>query len=78
MADFTEAQLGKPVVDDHGTTVGEVSDVRDGMLWVTTVTHADPAVLDELNWNGRGERSTHRLPAGFVDAVGEEAIQLRV
>lgn len=78
MPDFTDKQLGKRVVAQDGATVGEVTEVRDGTLWVTVAEDADRDVLDELRWTGVVNRETERLNQRFISSLREDTIRLRV
>lgn len=78
MADFSDEQLGKRVVAQNGTTIGEVTDVRNGSLHVTVDGDADRDVIDELNWDGVVDQSTHELNDRHVTTVREDAIRLGV
>lgn len=78
MADFSDSQVGKRVVAQSGTTVGEVTDVRDGGLYVAVDPDADPDVLDDLRWEGVVNRETHELDEKHVSKITEDTIRLRV
>lgn len=78
MADFSNDHLGKRVVAQNGSTVGEVTDVRDGSLWVTVDADVEQDVLDSLEWDGVVSQETQELPDTYVSKVREETIRLRV
>ena len=78
MADFTEEQIGKRVVAQNGTVVGEVTDVRDGSLKVTLDADADSDVVDTLNWDGVVDQQTHDLTDRRISTIREDTIRLRV
>jgi hypothetical protein len=78
MAEYSEAQLGKRVVAQNGTPVGEVTGVDDGTLLVTVDEDIDRDVVTDLNWDGVVNRETHRLNDRHISNVSEETIRLRV
>ncbi len=78
MPEFSDKQLGKRVVAQSGNTVGEVTDVRDGTLWVTVDEDANPDVVDELRWSGVVNRERERLNQRFIASIREDTIRLRV
>lgn len=78
MAEFTDEQIGKRVVDGDGVEVGTVSDVRDGSLYVEVAPDADRETLSNLRWDGTVNRDVHHLESEFVSNVREHTIRLRV
>lgn len=78
MADYSDQQVGKRVVAQNGTTVGEVSDVDDGDLVVTVAPDVDRDVVDHLDWDGVVNRERHRLNDRYVSNVREQTVRLRV
>lgn len=77
-AEFTDEQVGKRVVDADGGTVGEVTDVRNGSLYVTVGPDADPEVVDRLRWDGPVHQQPHHLQSQFVADVTEDVVRLNV
>lgn len=78
MAEFTDVQIGKRVVDQDGVEVGTVSDVRDGSLYVEVAPDADRETLSNLRWDGTVNRDVYHLESEFVSNVRENTIRLRV
>ncbi|MFB6165311.1 MAG: hypothetical protein ABEJ31_09155 [Haloarculaceae archaeon] len=78
MAEFSDEQIGKRVVDQDGRPVGEVTDVRNGELWVRIDADADPDVIDDLDWDGVVNQETQRLNEHFVSTVRENTVRLNV
>jgi hypothetical protein len=78
VAEFTEEQTGKRVVDQAGADVGTVSEVRDGSLYVEVAPDADRETLSNLRWDGTVNRDVRRLRSRFVSDVGDDVIRLRV
>lgn len=78
VAEFTEEQIGKRVVDQDGVEVGTVTEVRDGSLYVEVAPDADRETLSNLRWDGTVNRDVHHLQSEFVSNVREETIRLRV
>lgn len=77
-AQFTEAQIGKRVVDQAGVQVGTVSDVRDGSLYVEVGPDADEETLSNLRWDGTVNQEVHHLRSRYVSNVSDDVIRLRV
>ena len=78
VAEFTDEQIGKRVVDQDGVEVGTVSDVRDGSLYVEVAADADRETLSNLRWDGTVNQEVHHLQSTFVSNVRENTIRLRV
>ncbi|HKJ57934.1 MAG TPA: hypothetical protein VKA37_01805 [Halobacteriales archaeon] len=78
VAEFTDEQIGKRVVDQAGAEVGTVSDVRDGSLHVEVAPDADRETLSNLRWEGAVNQEVHRLRSRFVTDVSDDVIRLRV
>ena len=78
VAQFTDDQIGKRVVDQAGAEVGTVADVRDGSLYVEVAADADRETLSNLRWDGTVNRDVYHLQSEFVSNVRDEAIRLRV
>ena len=78
VADFTDEQIGKRVVDQAGAEVGTVSDVRDGSLYVEVAPDADRETLSNLRWEGAVNQEVHRLRSRFVTDVDDDVVRLRV
>ncbi|MFB6178952.1 MAG: hypothetical protein ABEI77_04430 [Halorientalis sp.] len=78
MPEFTDEQLGKRVVAQNGSTIGKVTDVRHGDLWVTIDADADRDVLDELHWTGVVNQETERLNHRYISTIREQIIRLGV
>ena len=78
VAEFTEEQIGKRVVDQDGVEVGTVAEVRDGSLYVEVAPDADRETLSNLRWDGPVNQDVHHLQSEFVSNVREDAIRLRV
>lgn len=78
MGSFTEAVVGKRVVAQGGSTVGEVADVRDGTLYVEVAAGIDRDVEGELRWDGPVNREVRKLEDEFVSTVDGDVVRLRV
>ena len=78
VAQFTDDQIGKRVVDQAGVEVGTVADVRDGSLYVEVAPDADRETLSNLRWDGTVNQEVHHLQSEFVSNVREGTIRLRV
>ena len=78
VAQFTDRQVGKRVVDQNGVEVGTVAEVRDGSLYVEVSPDADRETLSNLRWDGTVNQEVHRLRARFVADVTDETVRLRV
>ena len=78
VAEFTEEQIGKRVVDQDGVEVGTVAEVRDGSLYVEVAPDADRETLSNLRWDGTVNQDVHHLQSTFVSNVREDTIRLRV
>lgn len=78
VAEFTEEQVGKRVLDQDGVEVGTVAEVRDGSLYVEVAPDADRETLSNLRWDGTVNQDVHHLQSTFVSNVREETIRLRV
>lgn len=78
VAEFTEEQVGKRVLDQEGVEVGTVAEVRDGSLYVEVAPDADRETLSNLRWDGTVNQEVHHLQAEFVSNVREDTIRLRV
>ena len=78
VAEFTDDQIGKRVVDQDGVEVGTVAEVRDGSLYVEVAPDADGETLSTLRWDGTVNREVHHLQSEFVSNVREDTIRLRV
>lgn len=78
VAQFTEKHVGKRVVDQNGLSVGTVSDVRNGTLYVEVGPDADPDTLSELGWDGTVNRQVHELPDPYVSNITDDTVRLNV
>ena len=78
VAEFTDEQVGKRVVDQDGVEVGTVTEVRDGSLYVEVAPDADRETLSNLRWDGTVNRDVYHLQSTFVSNVREDTIRLRV
>jgi len=78
VAGYTDEQIGKRVVDQAGATVGTVSDVRDGSLYVEVAPDADRETISNLRWDGAVNQEVHHLRSRFVSDVGDDVVRLRV
>ena len=78
MADFSEDHIGKRVVDQGGTQLGEVTSVENGRLRVTLVEGADRDTVDHLKWDYITQQETHRLNDKYISNIDEDTIRLRI
>lgn len=78
MAEFSDDHIGKRVVDQGGTQLGEVTGVENGRLRVTLVEGADRETVDQLNWDYITNQETHRLNDRYISNIDEDEIRLRV
>lgn len=78
VAQFTDSQVGKRVVDANGVQIGIVQDVREGDMLVEIGTDADPDTLSKLNWDGTVNREVHRLRDQHVADIDEDVVRLNV
>lgn len=78
MAEFTDRHVGKRVVDQDGTQLGEVTGVENGRLRVTIVEGADRDTIDQLNWDYITNQETHRLNDRYVSNIDEDTVRLGV
>lgn len=76
MAQLTDQDEGKPVVDADGEKVGVVSTVKGGKAYVDP----DPSVTDQLmrklGW-GDVDEDHYPLEQDRIDAVTDDEIRLR-
>lgn len=78
MAEFSDDHIGKRVVDQGGSELGEVTGVENGRLRVTLSEEADRDTVDHLNWDYITQQETHRLNDKYISNIDEETVRLRV
>lgn len=78
MADFSEDQIGKRVIDQSGVEIGTVDDVRDGELYVEVSADDRNETVEQLGWEGPVNQELHHLRQQYVSNVTDETIRLTV
>jgi hypothetical protein len=74
--EFTDADVGKPVIDADGRELGVVDEVRHGSAFVTPMADLEPSTRAELGWGGDG-RETYGLDGARVETITGSAVELR-
>ncbi|WP_231185161.1 hypothetical protein [Haladaptatus sp. DYF46] len=77
-SDFSDEQVGKRVVAADGTPLGDVTEVRNGTLYVEVGADPNPDTIDELGWGGVVNQSVHELRRQFIATITDHAIRLSV
>lgn len=76
-SEFTDEQVGKRVVAQSGATIGTVSSVRDGDIYVELTGDVENGLLSELGWGGAVNQEQLKLQDEYVSTVTDETIRLR-
>lgn len=76
MAEITEDERAKRVIDGSGNQIGIVDDVSDGTAYVDPDRDIPDELKSKLGW-GADERSTYPLRNDAIDAISDDEIRLR-
>lgn len=76
MAEITENERAKRVIDGSGNQIGIVDDVSDGTAYVDPDRDIPDELKSKLGW-GADERSTYPLRNDAIDAISDDEIRLR-
>lgn len=69
--EVTEAETGKTVVNTYGEEVGVVSEVRDGVLYVTPDPGLAEKVTSSFGWGG-GDDESYPVEEGRIERITDE------
>lgn len=74
-SNLTHEDVGKPVVDADGTTIGTVSSVEEGTAYVEPDPDTVDKVRSKLNW-GDEERDTYPINSRQVSEISDDEVRL--
>lgn len=75
MAEFSETDEEKAVLDSEGREIGVVDDVRNGSAFVRPLADLESTTRAELGWSG-DDRNAYRLQGARVESVTNDEIWL--
>lgn len=76
MAELTEHDEGKRVVDQHGETIGMVKEVQGGRAFVDPDAGITEKIKSSLGWDEVDE-SDYMLEPSRIESVTDDEIRLR-
>lgn len=71
----TEDDEGKTVVDASGGTVGTVTEVRDGTVYVSAAPGITDTIRSKLGWGG-ADTDDYALQKGRIDTISDGELRL--
>jgi hypothetical protein len=74
---FTDDDVGKTVVDEHGSDIGIVSAVRHGTAYVDPDPGLTTKIKTALGWEDIDEEEGYPLQDESVSTVTDDEIRLR-
>jgi hypothetical protein len=74
---FTDDDIGKTVVDKHGSEIGIVSAVKHGTAYVDPDPGITTKIKATLGWDDVDEEEGYPLQEASVETVTDDEVRLR-
>lgn len=75
MAEITDDDVGKKVVDSDGEEIGRIVDIKNGRAYVDPDPSTAETIMSEFGW-GDSDQGTYALPEDSVDAITDDEVRL--